>query len=309
MPLTPDLVELAAKVRNWDRWGPKDERGTANLIDGEATRRGAGTVRAGRSIGLTIPLGLASPQEGGAPRRFNPIRTMLTINEPYSGDIDDACFNDDMVTMPLSAATHLDALAHVTYGGQMYNGYPAERVTAGAGAIQCGADKIGPIVTRGVLLDLPAAKGVERLEPGYAITSDDLDAALEHAKVALAPGDAVLVRTGHMQLYHQGDVQGYNHDCPGLSTHTIEWVHAHDIGVIVDDTYVFEVWPPADWAAMMPVHMIHLRDMGQVQGQNFDLETLAAACADDGVHEFLFTATPEPITGACSAPVAAVATK
>jgi hypothetical protein len=131
MPLTPDLVELAAKVRNWDRWGPKDERGTANLIDGEATRRGAGTVRAGRSIGLTIPLGLASPQEGGAPRRFNPIRTMLTINEPYSGDIDDACFNDDMVTMPLSAATHLDALAHVTYGGQMYNGYPAERVTAG----------------------------------------------------------------------------------------------------------------------------------------------------------------------------------
>jgi hypothetical protein len=55
--------------------------------------------------------------------------------------------------------------------------------------------------------------------------------------------------------------------------------------------------------------MIHLRDMGQVQGQNFDLEALAAACADDGVHEFLFTATPEPITGACSAPVAAVATK
>jgi kynurenine formamidase len=309
MPLTPELVELAAKVRNWGRWGDADERGTANLIDAEAVRRGAAAVTAGRSISLTMPLGPASPQEGGAPRRFNPIHSMLTLNETYTGSVDDACFNDDTVTMPLSAATHLDSLAHVTYGGQMYNGYPADKVTAGAGALKCGADKIGPVVTRGVLLDLPAAKGVERLEPGYAITPGDLDAAVDHAKVALQAGDALLVRTGHMQLYHQGDVHAYNHDCPGLSTQTIEWVHRHDLAVVVDDTYVFEVWPPQDWSAMMPVHMIHLRDMGQLQGQNFDLEALAAACADDGVYEFLFTATPEPITGGCSAPVAAVATK
>ena len=56
------------------------------------------------------------------------------------------------------------------------------------------------------------------------------------------------------------------------------------------DTYVYEVWPPQDWAAMMVVHMIHLRDMGQLQGQNFDLEALAAECAADGRYEFLFTA-------------------
>ncbi|WP_208027054.1 cyclase family protein [Rhabdothermincola sediminis] len=309
MPLSAELQELAARVSNWGRWGEQDERGTANLIDAEAARRGAAAVRTGWSISLTMPLGAGSPQEGGAPRRFNPVHSMLTLNETYTGSVHDACFNDDMVVMALAAGTHIDALAHVTYDGSMYNGFPAESVTAAGGATRCGVDKIGPVVTRGVLLDVPAVKGVERLEPGYAITAEDLDAAVERAKVDLEPGDAVLVRTGHMQLYRQGDVWGYNHDCPGLSTKTIEWVHDHDIGVIVDDTYVFEVWPPEDWASMMPVHMIHLRDMGQLQGQNFDLEDLAAACAEDGIYEFLFTATPEPVSGGCSAPVAAVATR
>lgn len=309
MPLTPELEALAAKVRNWGRWGDTDERGSANLIDAEAVRRGAAAVRTGQTISLVMPLGPGSPQEGGAPGRFNPVHRMLTVNTPYTGDANDACFNDDVVDMPLSAATHIDSLAHVTYGGQMYNGFSADVVTEADGATRCAADKIGPIVTRGVLLDVARAKGVDRLEPGYAITADDLDSALVAGGIELLPGDAALVRTGHMRLYHEGDVWAYNHDCPGLSASTVEWVWRHDIGVIVDDTYVFEVWPPEDWSVMMVVHMLHLRDMGQLQGQNFDLEALAAACADDGVYDFLFTATPEPVTGACSAPVAAVAVR
>jgi kynurenine formamidase len=309
MPLTPELIALADKVRNWGRWGNDDERGTANLIDAAAVRRGAAAVRTGETIALVMPLGPGSPQEGGAPGRFNPLHRMLTVNTPYTGDANDACFNDDVVDMPLSAATHVDSLAHVTYGGQMYNGYSADLVTESDGATRCGADKIGPIVTRGVLLDVARAKGVDRLEQGYAMTADDLDLAVAHSGVALLPGDALLVRTGHMQHYHEGDVWAYNHDCPGLSADTIEWVWRHDVGVIVDDTYVFEVWPPQDWSVMMIVHMIHLRVMGQLQGQNFDLEALASACAADGVYEFLFTATPEPVTGACSSPVAAVAVR
>jgi kynurenine formamidase len=309
MPLTPELAELADKVRNWGRWGDDDERGTANLIDGDAVRRGAAAVKDGHTISLVMPLGPGSPQEGGAPGRFNPVHRMLSVNMPYTGDPDDACFNDDAVDMPLSAATHLDGLAHVTYGGKMYNGFPAGSATEADGATRCGADKIGPLVTRGVLLDVARAKDVDRLDIGYAITSDDLDAAVDHARVALQPGDALVVRTGHMQHYHQGDVQAYNHDCPGLSTHTIEWVWRHDLSVVVNDTYVFEVWPPQDWNVLMPVHMIHLRDMGQIQGQNFDLEALADACANDGRHDFLFSATPEPVTGSCSGPVAAVAVR
>jgi kynurenine formamidase len=303
MPLTADLCELAAKVSNWGRWGDRDERGTQNLIDDEARRRGAAAVRSGRVLSLAIDIGRNAPQEGGAPGRFHPVHSMLSVNTTYTGDRDDACFNDDMVVLPLSVATHVDALAHVTYGGKMYNGFDAEQVRAPGGAIKCGADKLDPIVSRGVLLDLPAVMDVERLEPGYAITEDDLDAAVDHARVTLLPGDVVLIRTGQMQFLHAGDQVAYNHDTPGLSTRTIEWIWRHDLGAVFNDTYVFEVWPPEDWACMMPVHMIQIRDMGLIQGQIFDLEALAGACADTGVHEFFFSAGPERFTGGCSAPV------
>jgi kynurenine formamidase len=307
VPLTPQWQELAAKVRNWGRWGDDDERGTQNLIDDEARRRGAATVRMGRALSLAIAIDENVPQKGGAPGRFHPVHSMLSVNATYTGDTDDACFNDDMLVLALAAGTHVDALAHVTYGGQMYNGFPASDVKTPGGATRCGADKLGPIVSRGVLLDLPAVKGVERLEPGYAITEADLDAALDHAEVELVPGDVALVRTGQMQLLHGGDQVAFNHDTPGLSTKTIEWIWRHDLGAVFTDTYVFEVWPPEDWACMMPVHMIHLRDMGLVQGQILDLEALAEACADEGRHELLFTAAPEPVKGGCSAPVNPVA--
>ena len=302
MPLTDELRELAASVSNWGRWGDDDERGTLNLIDAEASRRGVAAAVRGEHRSLAMALDEKSPQQGGAPGRLAPLRTMLTINQTYTGLDGDAAFNDDTVTMAMSAATHLDALAHVTYDGVMYNGFPADEVTH-AGAKRCGGDKITPILSRGVLADLPAVKGVERLEPGYAVTGDDLDEALDHAGVALEPGDVLLVRTGQVQLFHEGDTWAYNHDSPGLSTQSIRWVRDHDLGAVLTDTYIYEVWPPEDWAAMMAVHMIQLRDMGQIQGQNLDLEGLAADCADRGVYEGLLWAAPEPFTNALSVPV------
>jgi kynurenine formamidase len=307
--LPAEWAELADSVRNWGRWGDADERGTANLIDAAALRRGLAAVGSGRHLSLAIPLDQRSPQEGGAPGRLAPLRTMLSINQTYTGAEGDAAFNDDTVVMATSAGTHVDALGHCSYGGFLYNGFAADTVSAVDGLTRCGADKIGPMLGRGVLLDLPRAIGVDRLEAGYAVTADDLDAAVELARLDLEPGDVVCVRTGHMQFFHEGRTTTYNHDSPGLSTHTIRWVRDHDCGAVFTDTYVYEVWPPQDWAAMMVVHMIHLRDMGQVQGQNFDFEPLAAACADDGRYDFLFSAHPEPFTGAASAPVHPVATR
>jgi len=309
MSLPAELQELAASVSNWGRWGADDERGTQNLIDGAALRRGLDAVRDGRHLSLAIPLDQTSPQEGGAPGRIAPSRTMLSINQTYSGADGDAAFNDDTVVMSLAAGTHVDALGHVSYGGFLYNGFLDSTVTAGGGLTRCGADKLQPILSRGVLLDVAAGHGVDRLDPGYAITAEDLDAAVEHARVTMVPGDVACVRTGQMQLLHAGQTVAYNHDTPGLSTATIRWIREHDLGAVFTDTYVYEVWPPQDWAAMMVVHMIHLRDMGQIQGQNFDFEALASDCSSDGVFEFLFTAHPEPFTGGCSAPVHPVATK
>jgi kynurenine formamidase len=305
--LPAELAELAASVSNWGRWGDDDERGTANLIDAAALRRGIDAVVTGTHVSLAIPLDQTSPQQGGAPGRIAPLRTMLSINQSYTGSTDDACFNDDTVVMAMSAGTHVDALGHCSYAGKLYNGFDA--ATAGAhGLSRCGADKIGPIVGRGVLLDLAHVLGVDRLEAGYAITADDLERAVEHARVTLAAGDVLCVRTGHMKWFHEGKTSAYNQDSPGLSTQTIRWIRDRDCGAVFTDTYAYEVWPPQDWSAMLVVHMIHLRDMGQVQGQNFDLEALATACADAGRYDFLFTAHPEPFTNAASAPVHPVAT-
>jgi kynurenine formamidase len=309
MALPAEWAELAESVRNWGRWGDDDERGTANLIDAAAVRRGLDAAGPGRHLSLAIPLDQRSPQEGGAPGRLAPLRTMLSINQTYTGDDRDAAFNDDTVVMAMSAGTHIDAIGHVSYGGLLYNGFPAGSVSAVDGLTLCGAEKIAPIMSRGVLLDLPATLGVDRLEAGYAITADDLDAAVDRANVRVEPGDVVCVRTGHIKWFHEGQTTTYNHDSPGLSTHTIRWIRERDCGAVFTDTYVYEVWPPQDWSAMMVVHMIHLRDMGLLQGQNFDFEALAAACAADGVHDFLFSAHPEPFTGGCSAPVHPVATR
>jgi kynurenine formamidase len=208
--------------------------------------------------------------------------------------------------MGLQAATHWDALAHVSYSGQIYNGFPATAVTE-VGAARCGIANVESLTTRGVLLDVARARGVDRLEPGDGVTPDDLDAALP---IDLAPGDVVLVRTGFVQRFKAGDRMGYaGGDQPGLTMATAKWFHDHDVAAVATDTYTFEVWPCEDRKMLLPLHLLHLRDMGLTQGQNFDLEALADDCATDGVYEFLLEASPLPFTGACGSPVNPVAVK
>jgi len=304
--LSQDFLALAAQVSNWGRWGDDDELGTLNLIDAAAVQRGAACVRTGRRFSLALPLDENGPQIGGVPGRVNATRTMTQINAEFTGTPDGFCTSDDVVTMGLQAATHWDALAHVSYSGQLYNGFPASTVTD-AGAGRCGIAGIDSLTTRGVLLDVARTRGVDRLDPGYGVTTDDLDAAL---KIDLAPGDVVLVRTGFVQLFTAGDRRAYaGGDQPGLTMATAKWFHDHDVAAVATDTYTFEVWPCEDPKMLLPLHLLHLRDMGLTQGQNFDLEALADDCASDGVYEFLLEASPLPFTGACGSPVNPVAVK
>jgi kynurenine formamidase len=307
----PDwFAELADRVRNWGRWGERDEIGTLNLIDGEAVRRGAACVRTGRRFSLAVRLDQKSPQIGSMPGRVNPLRTMVAINTPYAGDVDNFCSSDDVVTMGLQAATHWDSLAHVSYGGLLYNGYPAATITAEAGAARCGISRVTSLTTRGVLLDVARVRGVDLLSPGEAVTADDLDAAASGAGVTVEPGDVVLVRTGNITRYLAGDRNTYTggHQ-PGLGTSTVQWFRDHDVAAVATDTVAFEVYPNERPEMMFPVHLLHLRDMGMTQGQNFDLEDLAADCVDDGVYEFLLEASPLPFTGGLGSPVNPVAIK
>ena len=235
---------------------------------------------------------------------------MVGINTAYTGDPSDFCASDDAMTLGLQACTHWDALAHVSYSGLLYNGFPATSTTAEAGAMRCGIHKVTTVVGRAILLDVARALGHDVLPPRHPISAADLDAALGLTGLTIEAGDMVLIRTGQMTFLKARDREGYLlQDQPGLTTGSIPWFHRHDVAAVAIDTLAMEVHPGEDPAVLFPVHAIQLRDMGLMQGQNWDLEALAAHCADDGVYEMLLVANPEPVTGGTGAPVNPVAIK
>lgn len=300
---------LAKKVSNWGRWGADDERGTINFITPAVVRRAAACVKRGQVFSLGLSFGADGPQigQGG---RVNPIHLMSAVSGGINADPDGFRYADDFVIMPLQCATQWDSLAHVHYGGQLYNGFPAATITP-AGAARNSIDKVGVgIVSRGVLLDVARAAGVDRLPAGRVITPADLDAAERAQNTRVEAGDVLLVRTGHLQVFKQdGDRVGYMRQMPGLGIACVEWLHARQVAAVATDTNAVEVIPFEDPTTPLPVHLLCIRDMGLTLGEMFDLEELAADCANDGMWEFLFSAPPLKVTGAVGSPLNPLAVK
>ncbi|GGY28985.1 cyclase family protein [Streptomyces xanthochromogenes] len=306
MPLPPEFHEIAKRVNNWGRWGADDERGTLNHISDEVVREAAGEIRSGLRVPLALPLQQDGVQTGVIPGRVNPLHTMVQINQEIFGPGTIAC-SDDAVTFGLQAATHWDALTHVSHSGKIYNGRPAATITAHGGAEFSGIDKPGHVVSRGVLLDVARAKGLDRLAGGHAVTPEDLAEAEEFAGVTVRAGDIVLVRTGQIQVYLAGDKHGYGYPSPGLSVRAPEWFHTRDVAAVANDTLTFEIFPPEIEDLWLPVHALDLVEMGMLQGQNWNLEALSTACAETSRYTFLLSAMPEPFVGGTGTPVAPVA--
>lgn len=308
MALPADVKELAAKVRNWGRWGDDDEIGTLNLITDDVVKAAAKEIKTGKRLALGIPMDEDGPQMGAIPGRDNPKREMIMVDTPFTGDPSEFTTSDDRVTMGIQSCTHWDALAHVSYEGTLYNGVPSSVITD-TGAARMGIDKIKTIVSRGVLLDIAGAKGVDRLEGGYPLTGDDLDAAADFGKVKVQSGDVVLLRTAQMKFFHEGDREKYGVPASGPSLQTVQWFRDHDVAAVATDNITFEVYPCEREDAVLPVHLLHLVDMGMTQGQNWNLEDLAADCADDGRYSFFLDASPLPFTNAVGTPVNPVVVK
>ena len=308
--MIPDeFFALAQSVNNWGRWGDDDERGTLNLISDASVRAGAAAIRDGKRFSLAIPMSEDGPQLGFVKGRPNPTRTTIAHLELYGDDERGVRFNDDAVELGVQAATHWDALAHVSYDGRLYNGFPIESIDATAGATRLGADKLGAIASRGVLLALARASGVDIVAGGHALTPDDLAAAEQFGGLTVGEGDIVLLRTGQMQHLHAGDKMAYCITTAGPSMQTVQWFRERGVAAVATDNLSFEVSPGEHDGVLLPVHMLHSVEMGLVQGQNFDLEALATDCADDGRYTFFLEATPEPIVNAGGAPVTPVAIK
>ncbi|MCB0976655.1 MAG: cyclase family protein [Acidimicrobiales bacterium] len=308
MALPEELQALAARVSNRGRWGANDQRGTLNLIDAAAVLRGVASVRQGKVFSLAVPFDADGPQTGAIPGRDNPSHEMTAVNIAFTGDPSDFTTSDDRFSMGVQAATHWDALSHAGYDGLLYNGVSDTVITDG-GAAKLGIENFGPVVSRGVLLDVARLHGVDHFEDGHQIDGDELDAAASAAGVTVEPGDIVTVRTGHMHYLRTGERDRYRMTTPGLSTRSIEWLRDHDVAAVATDTFVLECFPPEDPAVLLPVHMIHLRDIGLAQGQIWHLDDLAADCASDGQYDFLLTASPLPLTGAVGGPVVPTAVK
>ncbi|MFK4099717.1 cyclase family protein [Streptomyces sp. NPDC019531] len=306
MSLPAAFHDIAKRVNNWGRWGADDEIGTLNLITDEVVREAAATVRTGRRVPLALPLKQDGVQTGMMPGRVNPLHTMVQINQEIFGPGTVAC-SDDAVTMGLQAATHWDALTHVSHSGLLYNGRPAGTITPHGGAEFSGIDKARHIVSRGVLLDVARALGKGRLDGTHAVTPEDLEAAEELAGTRVRAGDIVLVRTGQIQVYLAGDREAYAYPSPGLSVRTPEWFHARDVAAVANDTLTFEIFPPEIEDLWLPVHALDLVEMGMLQGQNWNLEELSTACGEAGRYTFLLSAMPEPFVGGTGTPVAPVA--
>ncbi len=306
MSLPAAFHDIAKRVNNWGRWGADDEIGTLNLITDEVVREAAATVRTGHRVPLALPLKQDGVQTGMMPGRVNPLHAMVQINQELFGPGTVAC-SDDAVTMGLQAATHWDALTHVSHSGMLYNGRPAGTITPHGGAEFSGIDKARYVVSRGVLLDVARARGVQRLDGGHAVTPEDLEAAEELAGTRVRAGDVVLVRTGQVQVYLAGDKEAYAYPSPGLSVRTPEWFHARDVAAVANDTLTFEIFPPEIEDLWLPVHALDLVEMGMLQGQNWNLEELSTACGEAGRYTFLLSAMPEPFVGGTGTPVAPVA--
>jgi kynurenine formamidase len=302
-----DFRVLGSRVRNWGKWGAEDQRGTVNYITPQKMVEAGKLIRTGKVFDLGIPFDSEGPQPGGG--RINPVHLMSQTGDRqmFPGGFR---YADDYIFMPLQGASQWDALSHVYYDDQLYNGFPSNDVTV-VGAFKCGIEhQAKGIAGRGVLLDLARLKGVDWMEKGYAITPDDLDAALAAQGVAIGSGDILVFRTGWRKKFLvEKSPTSFMDGEPGLGQGCCEWLHAREIAAVCSDNWAIEVLPGENPDATFNVHMVLIRDMGMTLGEILDLEELAADCAADGVYEFFFCAPPLKVTGGVGSPINPLAIK
>lgn len=281
------------------QWGPLDECGARNLVDAAATLRGIAAVRSGRVVGLGVEIqgGTRGP---AAPNRAPVQHFMMRDGGDYAAGVEERHgfgFCDDVIQLPTHGTTHIDALCHVWLQGRMYNNFPATEVTS-RGANRCGIDKLQPIVTRAILLDMAASA---QTEPGYAIRCGELVAAMQRTGVAPLPGDALLVRTGWLRRWREGQAQpllspGLHHDCA-------DWIVEQGFAVVAADNPAVEALPSRDPDSAVPLHLRLLRDNGIYLAELLDLDELSSM----GQASFMLTIAPLRIKGGVGSPITPVA--
>jgi len=317
---TPEAEVLGyfESLSNWGRWGEDDELGTINHITPEARVGAAGLVQLGESISCGFDI---DPRDRADPHSAPPMRMYLQTGQGLCDD--DRVYSDYMRPGERQASahewigmqfhgyahTHLDGLAHIFWDARMYNGRPAELVTAAGGATANSVHRLaGGITTRGVLVDAARHRGVRWLEAGEGVDAGELADILRSQGVELRQGDAVLLRTGAGRARRErgsGDVEVAGQ--PGWQASCLPVFHDSGTAIVGADVSQ-DVIPSGYDEVRFPIHAVGITALGLCLIDNCDLEQLARRCDDIGRWEFLLTVNPLRLVGGSGSPVNPIAT-
>ena len=299
-----EFERIFESVKNWGRWGADDQLGTLNLITPERVAAAAALVRSGRRASMEIPINTVA-----GPDNPNPAIHFVTQGHDIDIESGGLRFGLDFLGMAShgDCHSHVDALNHISYNGQTYNGKPAQQVVTTTGGTTLGIDVIaarGGLVGRGVLLDLPRHRGVKWLEPGEAVTRDELEACERAQGVRLGEGDIFVYRTGHHRRRLElgaWDNGPTGEGKAGLHVDTIPWMHERGIAAFLPDGDG-EAIPSTVEGMTYPIHPLQIVAMGMLTADSLQLEDLAQACEEEGRFEFMVVGLPLRLPGGTGSP-------
>lgn len=279
------------------KWGAGDQLGSVNHMSPANTQRALGLVRSGQKVELGHKLEMNMPFFGT--RRFD-VHLKRTggpmgSNKRYT--------NEELVITEIGqVGTQMDAFTHQSIDGLFYNCVKTEDIATRNGFTAMGIDQLGTLITRGVLIDIAALKGVDMLPSDYEITVADLQAALRRQGVSIQPGDAVLIHTGWGKQWGKDNAR-YVSNCPGLGIAAAQWLLGRDVMLLGSDNWPVEIAPNPDKSLSLPVHQLALVVHGVHLIENMKLDELAAK----KVYEFAFIVQPIRVKGGTGSAVAPVA--
>jgi len=279
------------------KWGAGDERGAANHMKPDSVLKAVKLVRTGEVLELGHVLSPTMPMS--ATRQFN-IHTKRTFMNPQSNRRGS---NEEVLLSEIGqVGTQFDGFAHQTIEDKVYNCYKLDEISTRTGFTKVGIEKVGSLITRGVLIDVAGLKGVDMLGDTYEITVADLEGALQRQNQKLQPGDAVVIHTGWGKLWGKDNAR-YMRSGPGIGVQAAEWLAKQDPMLVGADNVPVEVNPNPDKEVSLPIHQIMLVVNGIYLLENLKLDELAAK----RVHEFAFVMQPlklQGFTGSTVAPIA-----
>src|SRR5881628_2256175 len=281
------------------KWGAGDERGAANHMKPDSVLKAAKLVRTGEVLELGHVLSPTMPMS--ATRQFN-IHTKRTFMNPQSNRRGS---NEEVLLSEIGqVGTQFDGFAHQTIEDKVYNCFKLDEISTRGGFTKVGIEKVGALITRGVLIDVAGLKGVDTLPDTYEITVQDLQQALTRQNLKLQPGDAVIIHTGWGKLWGKDNAR-YGKTCPGIGVAAAEWLAKQDPMLVGADNWPVEVLPNPDPQISAPVHQIMLVVNGIHILENLKLDELAAK----RVHEFAFIMQPLKMQGFSGSTVAPIAVR